>query len=367
MKKSNKQFMILSALGILLVVDAHALSPLYLMAQYFPYNSFFMPMFVFISGYFFKPESIRQLHNYIGRKVKTLLVPFFTWHIVYGLLVNILKYAGVITYGMDLSVKSLFIEPFLECYSFEINNPAWFVPMLFMVVLSYAVIRFVFQKIWHDAVAMIVSFVLGTLCVFFSRKGCSVNPLWLIVLKTGFFMQFFQLGVFFKKYIEEYYRKVPKILLLLIPILINDVIIYFVGDINVLSLSAMSGFLNDYYAVPFLTAVTGTCFWLTIAEILVPILGDSKIVNYISANTFTVMMHHMFFFNLFNVLLAGLTAAGMLPISFDVEAMRLSAWYRCGTAYFHNIWYVPVGLCGPLLVKYGFETIKRKRGEKYAS
>ena len=39
-QKSNKTFMILSALGILFVVDAHAWSPLGLMTNFFPYNSF---------------------------------------------------------------------------------------------------------------------------------------------------------------------------------------------------------------------------------------------------------------------------------------------------------------------------------------
>ena len=44
-QKSNKTFMILSALGILFVVDAHAWSPLGLMTNFFPYNSFFMPIY----------------------------------------------------------------------------------------------------------------------------------------------------------------------------------------------------------------------------------------------------------------------------------------------------------------------------------
>ena len=49
--KENKAFMILSALGILFVVDEHLGRPIAFLSQIFPYDSFFMPMFVFISGY----------------------------------------------------------------------------------------------------------------------------------------------------------------------------------------------------------------------------------------------------------------------------------------------------------------------------
>lgn len=40
--KTNKQFMILSAFGIIFVVDAHAWGGVGLMINIFPYNSFFI-------------------------------------------------------------------------------------------------------------------------------------------------------------------------------------------------------------------------------------------------------------------------------------------------------------------------------------
>ena len=52
-QKSNKQFMILSAIGIIMVVDAHSWTTLNLLTALLPYNSFFMPMLVFVSGYFY--------------------------------------------------------------------------------------------------------------------------------------------------------------------------------------------------------------------------------------------------------------------------------------------------------------------------
>ena len=57
-KKSNKKFMILSFFGIIMVVSGHILNgnPINMFGEFFPINSFFMPMFIFISGYFFKDD-----------------------------------------------------------------------------------------------------------------------------------------------------------------------------------------------------------------------------------------------------------------------------------------------------------------------
>lgn len=75
--KTNYTFAILSAIGIVMVISAHAGSALNLFSDYFPYNSFFMPMFIFISGYFFKDKNIKSFDstkNYIIKKIKNLLI-----------------------------------------------------------------------------------------------------------------------------------------------------------------------------------------------------------------------------------------------------------------------------------------------------
>ena len=74
--KSNKKFMLLSAISIFMVVDHHTFTALNILGDFIPYNSFFMPMFVFISGYFNKVDGDSKLLPYFGKKVKTLLLPY---------------------------------------------------------------------------------------------------------------------------------------------------------------------------------------------------------------------------------------------------------------------------------------------------
>lgn len=355
--KTNKQFMILSALGIIFVVGAHAWSGLGIMTSVFPYNSFFMPMFCFISGYFFTPEKTTDLPRYILRKAHTLLIPFFIWNLFYGILTSVLRSTHLITYGSSLSFKTLFIRPFLDCGMFELNSPSWFVPTLFLVILSYSFIHKCLTRFWNPYIMTILFVTFGTLCVFLSRNGYNHSHM-LILLKTGFFLQFYHIGNFFRTHIEEHFHY--PLFTILSAMFINIILIYITNDqIYFNDLTTMSGFLTDYSWLPLLTSITGICFWLTISKLLVPAIGNYPIVNYISENTFTIMMHHIFFFNIYNLLLAVLAKSSILNIPFDFHAFQNTAWYRFEPYPACRIVYVIFGLAGPLLCKYLFKLLKK--------
>ena len=107
----NREFRIFSALGILLVVAGHLGYNLFEIGGLFPYYSFHVFIFVFISGYFYKPESKEKIIKYIGKKAVSLLVPYFIWNLVYGV-VTMLMHGMGFGIGQELSFATLFIEPF---------------------------------------------------------------------------------------------------------------------------------------------------------------------------------------------------------------------------------------------------------------
>lgn len=72
MKSRNQTFQWLEALAIIMVIDDHVSTRVGILSSVFPYNSFYMPMLVFISGYFFKNRSVGEG---IQHKVLNLLVP----------------------------------------------------------------------------------------------------------------------------------------------------------------------------------------------------------------------------------------------------------------------------------------------------
>lgn len=84
-KTVNMQFAVLSALGMFFVVDGHLNNSYLDIGGLFPYYSFHMPLFAFISGYFFLPGSEDRAGNYIKKKAVRLLVPYMAYNLLYGI------------------------------------------------------------------------------------------------------------------------------------------------------------------------------------------------------------------------------------------------------------------------------------------
>lgn len=57
-KSRNQTFQWLETLAIIMVIDDHVGNRIGILSSIFPYDLFFMPMLVFVSGYFFKERSI---------------------------------------------------------------------------------------------------------------------------------------------------------------------------------------------------------------------------------------------------------------------------------------------------------------------
>ena len=131
----NMQFCILSALGMFFVVDGHLNNSYLDIGGLVPYYSFHMPLFAFISGYFYKRGSEHRLGVYAKKKIIRLLGPYMVYNLMYGMIAQGLHRAGF-AFGGDLSLWNLFVEPFITGHQFEYNLAAWFVPALFLVEMA---------------------------------------------------------------------------------------------------------------------------------------------------------------------------------------------------------------------------------------
>lgn len=71
--QTNLQFKLLSAIGIIIIVSGHCYhGGISLAYEWFPTYSFNLALFVFISGYFYKPEQERGLNIYIYIYMETI-------------------------------------------------------------------------------------------------------------------------------------------------------------------------------------------------------------------------------------------------------------------------------------------------------
>ena len=188
---------VLKALAILLVVSGHL--EFSLLGMFTPY-SFQLALFFFISGYLFKDKYLDDVANFVERRVKTLLQPYFLYSIFYlGVTAVIAKLTGK-WWGMPLSFKNFFITPFLNGHQFDLSCPLWFVTQLFMTMITFLFAFRVLKGIKDNRFFHLAVFgILGVMAIPVS-KIFPLTPLMLVIVRTMFSMFFVYLVYFYKNY-----------------------------------------------------------------------------------------------------------------------------------------------------------------------
>ena len=69
-QETNIPFCLLSVLGIIFVVDGHLNHSFFDIGGVIPYYAFHMPLFVFISGYFFRMKEGESLWRRVSEALK---------------------------------------------------------------------------------------------------------------------------------------------------------------------------------------------------------------------------------------------------------------------------------------------------------
>lgn len=125
----NQQFAILSSLAMIFTVMGHSGVSFATIDWLFPYDSYHMPLFVFISGYFFKAEDVcgKNTVPFLKKQIKRLLFPFFIWNLIYGLVAQLaFNILGIQWCHANELFYRLLILPLTygNCF-FEFNAPSW--------------------------------------------------------------------------------------------------------------------------------------------------------------------------------------------------------------------------------------------------
>lgn len=353
----NRQFRILSALGIIFVVAGHLGYGIFDIGGLFPYYSFHVFIFLFVSGYFYKEEAENHIFGYIKKKCVTLLVPYFIWNLVYGIVAQILHGVGF-SLGEKLSLKTLFLSPFLDGHQFLYNFAAWFVPALFLVEVINVLMRkvlglFRLKKEWLIFTGCLVLGILTVqLAVGGHVWGWYKMPGRLLLMLPGF-----QMGRIYKEKLERHdtlpdgiYFPVVMGLQLLLTIFNNGLAFGVVW---------VTGFANGP-VVPFLTVMTGIAFWLRVAKRIneIPALAEKMV--YIGRNTYSVMMHHVAVFTVLNGIcyLCHCYTPWCEEFAPELFFNDIGYVYLIGGTEVGKWIYLVAGIGIPLLIKKGVEMLR---------
>lgn len=332
--KRNETFVILSAFGILLVMLGHLDFPILTMGGLFPYYSFHVMLFSFISGYFYKKEDEAHIPSYLKRKCLHLLLPYCIWNILYGILATVLHGFGM-GIGEDISLYNLTIAPFLSGHQFMYQAASWFVPALFLVELCNIIGRKVLSliRIHNEYIIMALYLFVGLAAIFLAKRG-SVYDYYKLPARIMLLAPCFQFGHLYKEKLEQKDTLPGSIYFVIILLLQFAINIAAEGQ---LAFSAVwvTGFAHSIF-LPYLTTLTGIAFWLRIARELTPYLRNNRFVQYLGTHTFSVMMHHLLGFFLINCIFFGFyslftantpSLIGHWFSDFDVSLFKTDIYY----------------------------------------
>lgn len=391
----NVTFGILSALAILMIVAGHIGYDILTVGGLFPYYSFHVPLFLFISGYFYRGGEEERPLLYLKKKAKRLLLPYFIWNVVYGVIAWVLRAFGGFSMGEAISLKTLFLSPFLNGYQFIYNYAAWFVPVLFVIEMMNLCMRLILRKfrLCDERLILACSLAVGVAVVQFAIDG----RVWGLYKTPGRILLLypcFQMGQFYKKKLER--RDTLGNLPYFAIVIGVQVLLHLCCNGLAYSSVWCTGFANGPL-IPYVTAVSGTAFWLRVAKMLVPICGGgaqsdisalrsdaqngSKAVRagaerqnpagsfllYLGRNTYAVMMHHVMAFMLVKMVLAGIAShTGYLT---DFDFVRFFAdidyYYLVKGSEAFQMVYLAAGVGLPLLLQKGQDILLSVIGRRF--
>lgn len=290
-------------LGIMMVLFAHLSIP------YIPLlfiSSLRMPLFFILSGLLYTTKTY-TLKEYVWRKFKTLMIPYFVFaafsYVFYVLIgYNYVKNATGTSEEFLRYAIGIFYAPATK-YFLGFNMPIWFLPCLFSgEIIFFLMVRYLKKYL---LVFSLLLFTLGILVKEFLwfRLPWSVDVALFAVL-------FICIGYLLRKYdiINKFINQTNftvKVVVIITSLLFTLILMYFnsrEGSISVYLLR-----FNNYFLF-IANALCGTIFILTLSIVL-PAL---RIFNFYGRNTIILLGLHL---NLFSILKGGQVFVFKIPLS----------------------------------------------------
>lgn len=359
----NYQFKILIAFAILFVVCGHTGSYILCFDGIFMYDSFHMPLFAFISGYFFhyktnEKSRINQLKKELLKQSKRLLIPFFLWNIIYSLILTFLRNNEPFLFlmGGDISFDGIFYRSLIMGDFSVLNIPSWFILTLFFVKIISYMFRFILDlfNIKISIHKIMFLFLIIGICGIKIAQNDMIFDFKILLSRILYLSFWYEVGYYYKSFLEKYdtFSNVKYIIVCLIV----QYILLFMHSGGSMSI-VYAGIYPYGVFTTILYAANGIAFWLRISKILEPYLKENKYILYIGNHTFDIMMHHAFFIKLYNGLFWFISLNFHIFNNFDIEKYRTEIWYIF-LPYNSNAFSfidVLVGVIFPLICVYFYE------------
>ena len=314
----NKTFTVLSCIGIILVMLGHLDFDVLTFGGLFPYYSYHVLIFVFIAGYFYKPEEEQHIGAYLLRKAKKLLLPYYIFNLIFALVTYGLRLLGF-DYGGEIDLYNLLLAPIMGGHHYMLLAPAWFAVALFLLEACNIIARRLLSliKINNEYLLMALYLAVGIAAVWLAKRG-SVYDYYKVPGRLMLMAPALQFGRLYRAKLEEHdnMKSLPYFGILAA---VNLLLTVTQGSLAY-SVVWVSGFAGSPL-LPFITAFTGIMLWLRISKILAGAIGNNRLVNYMGSHTFALMSLHLTVFFMVTAILV------LFGANVDMEQFKSSVYY----------------------------------------
>lgn len=350
-KPRNLQMDILRGIGIILIVLGHSGFP----NTHFLYL-FHLAIFFIVSGYFFKEDYVKDkecLKHFILNKIKRLYVPFVIGNIICVLLNNFfidMNLYSDITHTY-YTIKEMLINV-LKVILFrghtEMLGATWFLPILFMITVIYAIIEYLIKKYPSknkSLIQLIVSVLFFGIGYYFSIKEINIKIISLQVLTCYILFDFGRRLSKYEKHIKDNTKAIIMITSFILLVLLNRI-----GTIEL----SQQEYTNPIYFI--CVSILGWYFIYELSYFVSKIEVLKNGLTYIGKNTMTILILHFVAFKVLNAILVLVLKEEIILISKFPIGFKGSYWW---------IVYTLIGSLVPLVLngfkKYIVKLIQCKR------
>lgn len=290
----SEKINILKAFAILLVVSGHLE---FSMLGMFPPYSFQLALFFFISGMLFKEKYLNDTLTFVKRRVKSLLLPYFLYEIFYVIVTWLIFHFTGKWWGQPLTIKNLLLTPFLNGHQMDLSCPLWFVPQLFITMITFLFLMKGLFKITNNKFVHLAIFSLFGFLSIPVIKNIEMTAVNLLIFRTVFSMFFVYLGYFYMHYIKDKVDIFTTKWLGAV-IIFQSILWMFNRDYDPthgigLSYVLVWARFDDQIIVPVLTSLTGIWASLFTVKVIYPYLKDVKFLKIMGETTYHIMANHL--------------------------------------------------------------------------
>ena len=176
----------------------------------------------------------------------------------------------------------------------------------------------------------------GGMVAFLGLFGFTIGAkpdLYNLFVRTMFFLPCYEFGRFYKAVLEKK-DTLNNVAYFAIIFAVQLILLTFCENLEYTP-SSFTNF-NNGFVIPYISSIIAIAFWLRVSRLLVPAIGNSKLVRLIADNTYEIMVNQLVGFMCLKFVFYGLSCitSGTLFGDFNVASFKSSIWY----------YYLPNGL-----------------------